>query len=205
MIDADFGIAAKGRALSVLESVSGRACGATTPATRVERIGPCASMIRESSGPAGVSGAAAAKAHSESRRIAGAVSWYRAWLRAAMIVVSLGVMWMHSSAHEAHVCHSHVSDAYVTATAAFDATSMNPDGPAVNLDDESGVDVVQLCAVLATAMCLAVLMLAAWLLRNRPFAFLEPAVQVRNSMHRWTTVLPSGLRWSFMELSVWRI
>jgi hypothetical protein len=120
-----------------------------------------------------------------------------------MIVVALGVMWMHSSAHDAHVCDSHLSDSHVVEAV---ASEMMPtvDGSAVTFEDGAAADVAQLCVALMTAMCLAVLTFALWRLRN-PAVVLRRAAQLRNVVRPWAEALPSDRRWSFMELSVWRI
>jgi hypothetical protein len=125
------------------------------------------------------------------------VNWYHACLRVAMIVVALGVMWMHSSAHDGHACHE------LTATHAVEAV-MPMESDADAHEDGAHRHAGALCAAMLTAMCLAVLTILASLLGVPPLIALR-ALQARDSIRLRANAFLAGVRWSFMELSVFRI
>lgn len=114
-----------------------------------------------------------------------------------MIVIALGVLWMHSSAHSGHVCQDHTAAHAVEAAMPMGADA---DAPEDHAHRHAGA----LCAAMLTAMCLAVLTILASLL-GTPSLIAHRAVHARNSIRLRANAFLSGVRWSFMELSVFRI
>jgi hypothetical protein len=114
-----------------------------------------------------------------------------------MIVVALGVLWMHSSGHSGHVCEDHTASHAVEVT-----TPMASDVDAH--EDGAHRHAGALCAAMLTAMCLAVLTILASLL-GPPSLIAQRAVQARDSARLRANAFLTGVRCSFMELSVFRI
>jgi hypothetical protein len=114
-----------------------------------------------------------------------------------MIVVALGVLWMHSSAHNGHVCQDHTASPAVEA-----AMPMESDADAH--EDDAHRHAGALCVAMLTAMCLAVLTILASLI-GAPSLMAQRAVQARDSIRLRANAFLAGVRWSFMELSVFRI
>jgi hypothetical protein len=114
-----------------------------------------------------------------------------------MIVVALGVLWMHSSGHSGHVCEDHTAFHAVEA-----AVPMESDADAH--EDDAHRHAGALCVAMLTAMCLAVLTILASLL-GAPSLMAQRAVLAHDSIRLRANAFLAGVRWSFMELSVFRI
>ncbi|WP_155830109.1 hypothetical protein [Glycomyces tenuis] len=136
------------------------------------------------------------------------VAWYRVLWRVTLIIVAIGVAWMHSTGHFS--CHhdgdSGASTSEVVAlTVALHADAAMTDAHgAPALPFESGMNPMQVCMAILTALALAVLLLAAWRLSQRT-AVCQWAIRRSCALAAWSASLPPGGRLSFMDLSVLRI
>lgn len=127
------------------------------------------------------------------------MNWRRLCLRFTMIVVALGIAWMHSSAHahDADDCHAAVSAPHAAVAEPMSA---------LTVDDRSDTtaSAAESCMALLAAICVAVLTFL-FCYSPEQTTVLESIARPHGAVSKRVAAAPPGLRWSFLELSVWRI
>lgn len=135
-------------------------------------------------------------------------TWYRLLLRFVLVLVAVGVAWMHATGHFSchHGCDSSASSSGVIAPVTVPhADAAMPDShgkPAFPFD--SGMDPVQVCMAILTELASAVLLLAAWRIGRRT-TVRQWAIRRSRSLEVLPVFLPPGGSLSYIDLSVLRI